>query len=150
MKSKTLILSALTTLAFVSPIFAEGKEDRKGKGIPEEKRAELLEKFDTDKDGKLDEEERKAARAAFKEEFMKKFDTNGDGEISDEEREEAKKKRKEMILERFDEDGDGELSEEERKKARAAFHERMKGKKCPGKGKGKGKKDDEEGEGKTL
>lgn len=56
----------------------------------EARKAEMLAKFDADKDGKLSEEERKAAREARKAEmkakFMEKFDTDKDGQISDAEK----------------------------------------------------------------
>jgi len=59
----------------------------------------ILAKFDKDKDGKLNEAERKAAREAFwsglKErnpELFKRIDADGDGVISDEEKTEARKK----------------------------------------------------------
>ena len=67
------------------------------------RREEMTKKFDKDGDGKLNDEEREAARKEFggrgrgpggaggREEFMKKFDKDGDGKLSDEEREAARK-----------------------------------------------------------
>ena len=78
----------------------------------------MLEKFDTDGDGKLSQEERDAAKAAKKERraaFIEKHDTNGDGELDKEEKAAAK----EAIIANYDTDGDGKLSREERKAARA-------------------------------
>ena len=64
-------------------------------------RQKLLEKFDTDGDGKLNEQERQAARSAMpdkpgerpgaenrpsKEDILKKFDKDGDGKLSEAER----------------------------------------------------------------
>ena len=46
----------------------------------------MIKKFDKDGDGKLNEEERKAAEEARKAEMLKRFDKDGDGKISDEER----------------------------------------------------------------
>jgi hypothetical protein len=49
--------------------------------------------------------------------MLKEFDTDKDGKLSDEEREAAKKRGEEMrkkMLERFDADKNGELSEDER------------------------------------
>jgi hypothetical protein len=63
----------------------------------------MMEKFDADKDGKLSETERAAAKAAFKEkggEFRAK------------------------VLERFDADKDGKLSETERAAAKEAMKEK--------------------------
>ncbi len=60
----------------------------------EARRAEMLAKFDADKDGKLSCDERKAAREARhaerKARFMEKFDTDKDGQISDAEKEAIK------------------------------------------------------------
>jgi hypothetical protein len=83
----------------------------------------MLEKFDTDKDGKLSEDERKAMRAAkeakmkeHRKEMIAKFDKDGDGKLNDEEREKAKAERQAEMIKKFDTDGDGKLSEEERAK----------------------------------
>jgi hypothetical protein len=109
---------------------AAGKEHAKGKPGAKgaEMRKKMLEKYDADKDGKLSEEERKAAQAGRRAEMTKKFDADGDGELSQEE----KATMKAEMLKRLDKDGDGEVSEEERK---AAHH----GRRGPGKGKGKKK-----------
>ena len=60
----------------------------------EARRAEMLARFDADKDGKLSCEERKAAhearKAEMKAKFMEKFDTDKDGQISDAEKEAIK------------------------------------------------------------
>ena len=55
---------------------------------------EILEKFDKNGDGKLDEDERKEAQRARRAEFLKKYDKDGDGELSEEERKEAMKGRR--------------------------------------------------------
>jgi hypothetical protein len=93
----------------------------------------VLEKFDADKDGKLDEEERKAARAemqAKREEARKKmleeFDANDDGKLDEAERKaahEAMKAKRAALVEKYDSDGDGKLSREEIKAARDAGEE---------------------------
>ena len=88
---------------------ADGKARPGGKGRPElspEAKAKILERFDTDKDGKLDDTERAEARKSM-------GDRGGKGEPSPEMR--AK------MLERFDKDGDGELNEAERAEARKAM-----------------------------
>jgi len=63
----------------------------------------ILEKFDKDGDGKLNEEERAAAKAAFQEKHPD---------------------AKEKVLAYFDKDGDGKLNEEERAAAKAAHEKR--------------------------
>ncbi len=61
-------------------------------------REKLLERFDTDGDGKLDETERAAAREArqeFHKKVLEKFDTDGDGKLDEAEREAAREARRE-------------------------------------------------------
>ncbi len=91
---------------------------------------EIIKKYDKDGDGKLNDEEKAAAREGMREamrEEIKQFDKDGDGKLNDEERLAAftanLEKHPEMkakILERFDENKDGQLSPEELKKAAAA------------------------------
>ena len=112
---------------------AEGVGGVSGRG---EKRTyeELLKKYDTDGDGKLSDEERKAMQEDFRrqaeEEQLAKYDTDGDGKLSDEERKVMEEDRrsqadtwkqwgKDLQLKHFDADGDGKLDEEEM----AAFKE---------------------------
>jgi len=76
-----MIIPMLLVSAFA--LTANAEEKKKGekpqrKGPP----AELLAKFDKDKDGKLDEAERKALRDAV----VKKFDKNKDGKLDEQER----------------------------------------------------------------
>lgn len=88
---------------------------------------EAIEQFDEDGDGKLNEDERKAAREARaakmkerRQAMLDKFDTDGDGELNEDERaamREAMKARHAELLEKYDEDGDGKLNKEERQAA---------------------------------
>jgi hypothetical protein len=55
---------------------------------------EILEKYDKNKDGKLDEDERKAFMEARRAEMIKKYDKDGDGELSDDERKAAMEDRR--------------------------------------------------------
>ena len=120
MKTKTLLI-AIAALSV--PVLAQAE---KGKQGCDKRRAHMIEKFDTDGDGKLSEEERETAKAAMAERkaaFMDKHDTNGDGEIDEDE----KKAIKAAFLAKYDTDGDGKMNEEERKSARAdgaGFHGR--------------------------
>ncbi len=95
--------------------------------------AGLMEKFDTNKDGKLSEEERKAMREGMQElrekmraEMLKKYDKDGDGELSEEERktmkDEMEAKRK-ALVEKYDTNKNGKLDPEEAKAAREAGEE---------------------------
>ena len=95
MVTKTLLITSLITVGSFSIAYAKPGEG-KGKRPPlsEEKKAELLQKFDAAGDGELSGEEKEQAREAMKAEFLQKFDTDGDGELSDEERAAAKAARK--------------------------------------------------------
>jgi Ca2+-binding EF-hand superfamily protein len=85
---------------------------------------EMIAKFDKDGDGKLNEEETKAAREAA---MLKRFDKDGDGKLNDEEKTAADAFKKEAdarqaeMIKKFDKDGDGKLSDDEKKAAREAF-----------------------------
>lgn len=87
---------------------------------------EILEQFDLNEDGVIDEEERqaakearRAARAERRAEHIAEFDTDGDGELSDEEKEAAREarraalqaKREEKFAEIAGEDGNLDLDE---------------------------------------
>ncbi len=60
-----------------------GKMGMGGKGAFRQK---LLEKFDANKDGKLEPDELAAAKAAMKEKLLAKFDTNHNGTLDPDER----------------------------------------------------------------
>lgn len=111
---------------------------------------ELLQKYDQNGDGKLDESERAAAREAFQariQEFRTRFDVNNDGKIDAQERAavpaETREKVRAMqqrrhaagaahrpapeaIIERFDQDADGKLNRDELTAMMGARHERLK------------------------
>lgn len=52
------------------------------KAMHQARKAEMLQKFDTNKDGKLDEAERNSARETMVLERFKKMDTDGNGVLS--------------------------------------------------------------------
>ena len=116
---------------------AEGHEEKAESGVSkpkltEEEKAkkraariyEILEKYDTDGDGKLSTEERankRKNRPNRQSERLEKFDKDGDGRLGPEERKAARKAKKsereahqKKMLEQYDEDGDGKLGREER------------------------------------
>lgn len=126
------LVTGLLALGATSALAEDGEGKKKGPRPGGPDRAALLEKFDKDGDGELNEEERKAAREAreaqMKErraEMIAKFDTDGDGELNEEERkaarEAAQAAMKERLLKRFDEDGDGQLNADEQAKADKAL-----------------------------
>ena len=94
MKTKYLLLSVLT--AGIATASAD-RERTFGDGeLPE-----MLAQFDLNEDGKIDEEERqaakearRAARAERRAAHIAEFDTDGDGELSSEEREGARDARR--------------------------------------------------------
>lgn len=115
-------------------------EDAKKPRQPRKDSARMIAEFDKDGDGKLNDEERAAAKEAMKKrraERLKKYDKDGDGKLNDEEkaamREDLKKnapktrrpKRSkaeiesqqrafaEGMVKNYDKDGDGKLSVEE-------------------------------------
>ena len=75
---KTTPLMILGALAAAASFASAQEKPKRGDGPPVP--PEVLEKFDADKDGKLNKEEREAARAAREKEFDK------DGKLSEEER----------------------------------------------------------------
>ncbi|MFM2196634.1 MAG: hypothetical protein RLZZ505_66 [Verrucomicrobiota bacterium] len=140
MKTRTLI----TIAAAIGISGAAHAEEAKKERPPHKLPPHVIEKFDKDGDGKLNEAEREDARAARKEmeaarkkEMLEKFDKDGDGKLSDDEKKAAHEAMKKKMLEKFDKDGDGELSEEERAEARKHMPKRPGGPDGP-KGKGKG------------
>lgn len=146
---KTLLTwAALTGAAMLVTTTAYAADGERSKGPRNEQaRAALLEKFDTNKDGKLDETERAAAREAtrenrgkLREQALAKFDKDGDGKLNDEEKAAAREAMKERagehrkdIVAKFDKDGDGKLNDEEKAAAREAMKQRLdRGKPNPG------------------
>lgn len=117
-------------------------------------RQQLLEKFDADKNGQLDETEWAKAKEAMAQrrrgggapgaaraELVKRFDKDGDGRLNEQERQAAIKAAgglgqrpdgnpaaapldRREIMKRFDKNGDGRLDEAERTAARASFANR--------------------------
>ncbi len=135
MKTTTLLtLSALLGSCLIASAEDTTKPgDRPARPLP----PKLLEKFDTDGDGKLSPEEKQAARDARKEtagerrkEILEKYDTDQSGDLSDDEKAKMREDFQAKALEKFDTDGDGQLSEEER--AAMPKHPRRPG--GPGKG----------------
>ena len=114
-------------------------------GAPQEQRekpgfrAQLLERFDADKDGKLVGSEFRDAKQAWLEHqgegsrrkarqlWVERYDTNGNGQLDQAERETLQRQRQ-SALAQFDENGDGRLGPREkqalRAQRRAAFQKR--------------------------
>jgi len=121
------ILTLTTGLAFTMQGFAHESEchkDHPKKGGHQKLRKHMKEKFDANKDGKLDENEKAEMKKAWqdkKAKFVKKFDTNGDGQLDESEKAAAKQeheRKRAEIIQKFDQNGDGKLDGEERKAAK--------------------------------
>jgi len=156
MKASSVFLGLLTAAFLALP--AGAQDEAKPAAVPADapkadratemakRREELIKRFDKNGDGKLDEEEKAAAKEAMKmegggrgpggaegekrrAELLKRFDKNGDGKLDDEERAEMEKARqliqrnggmdrfRQEILKRFDKNGDGVLDDAERAEA---------------------------------
>ena len=91
---------------------AAQKQGQQGQQRPdrEAKRQQILERFDLDGDGKLNQQEREALRAA-----RGKHSQNG---------ERAQRPTREQMIQRFDTDGDGKLNETERQAMRQVAQQR--------------------------
>lgn len=133
--TKMLGLVCIGGLISISTAQAEdgkkkGRPDRAGGEDQRQNRQKLLEKFDADGDGKLNE----AEKAKLQKEIGKR--PGGPGGPGG--RRPSPEQRKKLLAE-FDADKDGKLNEEERAKARAAMRERH-GDRPGGPGDGKGRK----------
>jgi hypothetical protein len=109
-------LALATTVALVGGV--AGLAAAKGRGGPDHQG--MKEKFDTNKDGKIDDAERvqmkearKAMHAQKKADMLAKFDANRDGALDDAERSAAHAARTAERFSRLDKDGDGKLSLDE-------------------------------------
>lgn len=133
------LIPALHTAAESSTEMSESAESpESGSKEMSQRQAELLKRFDKNGDGKLDEDEKAAAKEYNREEMtgrqgkardnlgkkaMAKFDKNGDGKLDDAEKAEAVKaiRSDPRIVRRFDKDGDGKLNDVEAAAARDAL-----------------------------
>lgn len=115
-----LALSMVAACLFASQAFSGDKPGRPG---AEAFRKQLLEKFDADQDGTLNEEERTKAKAEFEKrrgEFAKKRGAAGRTREARPNREAGRERIREIVA-KFDKDGDGRLSEQERAAAKEAM-----------------------------
>ena len=115
----------------------EGRRSREE--VRERMRTAMLERFDANKDGEIDDAEREAAREQTQARFtemrdrflQRRFDADGDGQLSEAETAEMNKAQegwraradaaRAEFMERFDADKDGQISEPEREAVRESF-----------------------------
>ena len=81
------LLSVLLVAFLLSPVFAEDAPatDDKAKEHKGHSLKDIIEKADTNKDGKLDKDELAAIKNVKNQERLKKLDTNGDGIVDEKE-----------------------------------------------------------------
>lgn len=141
------------TQATVEKKQAPQRAERGKRPIP----PQMIEKFDKDGDGVLNDEEKASMRQTMKAKMLKKFDKDGDGVLSDDEKATMRKEMKNrrgpearkcpppppphfrdgkrpmppQMIERFDKDGDGVLNNEEKTTMRKEMKNRRIGKKHP-------------------
>lgn len=125
--AKFIILLAAACLALPAADNGDGaKRGHRGDG---QLRQKALERFDADKDGRLSDGEKAAAKGACQQkraELKAKFDTDGDGKLSEAERTAARAalaarlaEKHPKLLAKIDGNGDGVISTEEAHAARA-------------------------------
>ena len=112
-------------------------------------RGQMIQKYDTNKDGKLDDSEKAAMKADFnakraekKSEMLGKYDTNKDGKLDPSERAVARDDRMTAMFKKLDTDGNGQISLAEFKAGKQArvggMHHRGRGGHRGGFGHGRG------------
>lgn len=132
----TLILLAVFTLGASASLATAQDGDRPSR---EDRRAKFLERFDTNKDGKIDDEERAKAREEFAKNRPEGERRRGEGRGPGQGR-----PSREEILKKFDTNGDGQLDEGERAKMREEFLKNRPEGARRGEGRGEGRPSREE------
>ncbi len=99
-----------------------------------QRKAEMLQKYDANKNGTLDDSEKAALRADFQAKRQQmhakrvaQFDTNRDGKLDDSERASAKKARSAEMFKKLDADGNGSISLNEFEQAKMNGHHGRRG-----------------------
>ena len=75
--------------------------------------AEVMQKYDANRDGKLSHEERKQMHQAQRAELLAKFDGDKNGQLSDEEKQALWQHKKTEHFARMDVDGNGSITKQE-------------------------------------
>jgi EF hand len=88
----------------------DGERRGRWRGRSGERRAAMLERFDQNQDGKIDDSERTAMRSQRAARMVERFDTNGDGSLSGDELTAMQGRRRGFDAGKADANGDGSLS----------------------------------------
>jgi Ca2+-binding EF-hand superfamily protein len=151
MKTSSVSSLLLTAALLAVPALAQNEMNPREKpaaaGAMKKTHQEMIQKYDQNGDGRLDEDEKAAAHAAMRKDgggegdrrkqMLKRFDKDGDGKLNDAERAAAEKAReamekggggkfREQAIKRFDQDGDGKLNETEQAEAEKFRAEQLK------------------------
>lgn len=113
---KTKMKLAIVVLGSLITGVAAAQGLGSGSAQPHDRKA-MIEKFDTNKDGKLDDQEKAALRTAMKAkhderkaQMLAKYDTNKDGKLEDTERTVARNDKLAEKFKELDTDHNGQLS----------------------------------------
>lgn len=139
--TKILAMAAAILLVSSASALAGDRHQDRHKNHSAQKSQRMLEKFDANRNGVLDPDEREAMREAKKQRRgkhrmgykmkMKRFDKDGDGKLSPAEKQAMKaamEQRRADMIARFDSNRDGQLDPAERQAARRAMFEERAGK----------------------
>jgi len=110
--TRILLALSLTGLLGVTALADSGAP---GTTQPGARRAQILQKFDTNSNGVIDPAERQAMQAARKARVLQKFDANKNGVIDPAERQQMEAARKALLLKKFDANKNGVIDPAERK-----------------------------------
>lgn len=145
MKTLSLVPACLAATLFLAPVVVRGADATTasdGSAAETDKaaarQAEILKRFDKNGDGKLDEDEKAAAKSEMRgkrgaaatkihDRILERFDKNHDGLLDETERAAALSALadKPRFIKLFDKDGDGKLSPAERAAAEQALSQRF-------------------------
>lgn len=103
---KKTFAATLLAASLAIPSLAMARPPGMGDGACKDERQALRAQLDTNKDGKVDRAERRAARMEHRQERLAQFDTDRDGKLGDVERARAMETR----FARFDANGDGRIT----------------------------------------